>query len=120
MDRMSIEFPMRQATGWSPVYSMHSQANLLGGGLTKQGASLARYGFRGVSAPFRPEGIAQPDQRYSHRHSRKPLDIVRKQRRQRGQHGRNGEQNSRPARQDASPEGRNAKQQAAKHIRYSY
>jgi hypothetical protein len=62
IDRVTIAHPMRQAAGWPLVHAMQFPATLLGCGLEELGASLARDGFRGVLAPFRPERIAQPGQ----------------------------------------------------------
>ncbi|MEZ4678273.1 MAG: hypothetical protein R2932_29070 [Caldilineaceae bacterium] len=69
-----------------------------------------------LGAPFRPERIAQPDQRQPHRHRHFRLVLGWKQSRYGSKRGASGQQYAGPARQDLGAEGSNAKEQSAEDV----
>ena len=76
-------------------------------------ARFTAFGLHGAHAPVRPERKAQPGQAQSDRQCHQRLKRGRQQPIGRGQCDPRGEEASRPARQDAGPQRRDAKHQAA-------
>src|SRR5919202_586343 len=112
IEKVTIEFPMRQAATRPLVHAIRFPATLLDLGWMELGASPAGRRLRSGRAPLRPECIAPPRQRTPHwDHDDLGLVLKGNDGTERKRHGDEGQQRACPAGQDAGTERGDPKQQ---------